>query len=444
MLYSALYRCMFISTEMTSGQTSLTLICLIGILGRVWTSHLHAAGSVDDAKNLRTKLFTTDGYDKKVRPSKSYTEPTNVYVSFHLCTINGLDESAEKLTTTGYLVLSWYDTELVWNISDFGNMSYTYFPQDDVWKPDMALKNSVKQYKEMGVETLNVFVDYYGYILWYPFQLFESFCAIDITHFPFDIQTCKFKFGAWSYSKSEVNMSVYGEGIDISEFETNSEWDIIGSDDEMEESSEESLVIFILKLKRKPRFMMLNVILPTVMLSTLSVLTFLLPCDSGEKSCYAVTVFLSFSVFLTIVSSSLPQNSDTISLFSVYLVIQTGQSTLITIIAMALIRMSLFKQETPIPKFLICLVQCLNCQSCSNKSAKISPTENRIELITVHEGFESMNAEADTDALASHDKDIIIDWKGVVNALDIFFLTFFSLFTVISTVACLGIASATH
>ena len=421
-------------------QLTCILICLIGNIGQIQTSNLESTSSVEEAKLLRQKLFTTGDYDKNVRPSKNYTEPTFVYVSFFLHSINDLDESAEILTTTGYIYASWYDTELVWNVTDFGNISYMYFPQNDVWKPDIALANTVKQFENLGIETLNVKVDFDGYIGWYPFQLFKSYCAIDMTHFPFDEQTCKLKFVAWTYTVDDIRMepSEVGSALDIGWFEPSSQWNILGTDATTEDTVN-SEVVFVLKLKRKPRFFLMSVILPTIMLSILSVLTFLLPCDSGEKASYAVTVFLSFSLFLTIVSSTLPKNSDTTSVFSVYLVIQTVQSTFITIITMTLIRISHIQPETRVPN----LVKCLKCQACSIKRTKISSAEDIAEVKEVENGFLSRNGTTATDALASTSETMVIDWKGVVNALDMCFLVFFSLFTVIATVVCLGIASST-
>ena len=420
------------------------MLCFLGIVGKIHASHISSVGSYEEAKLLREKLFITNGYDRKVRPSRNYTDPMDIYISLHLRSINGLDESAEILTTTGYIMLSWYDSELVWNTTDFGNISFIYIPQNDVWKPDIALANSVKQFSDLGIEMLNVAVYYDGLVYWYPFEMFVSSCAIDITHFPFDEQTCKFKFVAWSYSKSDINMTMYsfGGGIDFSTFEPNSQWEIIGSGDATEEDAEESSVVFSLKLKRKPRFMLMAVILPTIMLSMLSVLTFLLPCDSGEKASYAVTVFLSFSIFLTIISSTLPQNSDTTSLFTIYLVIQVAQSTIITIIAMILIRVGLFKPEIRIPNALVWIVRRIYCHPIATKGTKISPAKPKLEDIEADTGFETMDKKANTNVLASNVDTFDTDWKEVVNALDICCLIFFSLFTVISTTVCLGIAAS--
>ncbi|KAL8596823.1 hypothetical protein ACOMHN_027152 [Nucella lapillus] len=63
-------------------------------------------------------------------------------------------------------------------------------------------------------------------------------------------------------------------------------------------------------------------ILPILLLSLLNCLVFLLPVESGEKMTVSVTIFLSFAVFLSLIDSSLPPNSDSVCLFSVYLAVQ--------------------------------------------------------------------------------------------------------------------------
>jgi len=42
-------------------------------------------------------------------------------------------------------------------------------------------------------------VDSNGTVFWAPPAKFRSSCKIDITYFPFDDQTCKMKFGSWTY-----------------------------------------------------------------------------------------------------------------------------------------------------------------------------------------------------------------------------------------------------
>ena len=94
-----------------------------------------------------------------------------MYVSFNLLAINKLDEVAETMRTTGFLLIEWRDEFLQWTPADYGGIDYYHFPQDDVWKPDVALKNSAEKYKSLGVTTLNVQVDNHGTVFWHPFEV---------------------------------------------------------------------------------------------------------------------------------------------------------------------------------------------------------------------------------------------------------------------------------
>ncbi|KAH3747633.1 hypothetical protein DPMN_182061 [Dreissena polymorpha] len=78
-------------------------------------------------------------------------------------------------------------------------------------------------------------------------------------------------------------------------------------------------------LKRKSTFYVFYILIPIVLLSFLNVLTFALPVSSGERASYAVTVFLSLAVFLTIVASEIPKNANTI--ISVYITAMIALST---------------------------------------------------------------------------------------------------------------------
>jgi len=48
-----------------------------------------------------------------------------------------------------------------------------------------------------------------GSVLWIPPSIFRSSCSIDITHFPFDIQTCHLKFGSWTYDGFKLDLAFY-------------------------------------------------------------------------------------------------------------------------------------------------------------------------------------------------------------------------------------------
>ncbi len=49
-------------------------------------------------------------------------------------------------------------------------------------------------------------LNYTGRVHWKPPSIFKSHCDIDVEFFPFDQQTCKFKFGSWSYDGLKVRL----------------------------------------------------------------------------------------------------------------------------------------------------------------------------------------------------------------------------------------------
>jgi len=50
-----------------------------------------------------------------------------------------------------------------------------------------------------------------GHVLWIPQSIFFSSCPIDITHFPFDAQTCTLEFGSWTFDAFQLNLVFFEE-----------------------------------------------------------------------------------------------------------------------------------------------------------------------------------------------------------------------------------------
>ena len=44
-----------------------------------------------------------------------------------------------------------------------------------------------------------------GSVLWFPSMNFRTYCALDLTHFPFDQHLCNIRLMSWTYNEHEVN-----------------------------------------------------------------------------------------------------------------------------------------------------------------------------------------------------------------------------------------------
>ncbi len=73
-------------------------------------------------------------------------------------------------------------------------------------------------------------------------------------------------------------------------------------------------VICIVSLKREPKFYLVNVVLPCMLLLFIGSLAFCLAPGSGEKVSLSVTVFLALTVFLMAVMAKIPSSADEVPL----------------------------------------------------------------------------------------------------------------------------------
>lgn len=96
-------------------------------------------------------------------------------------------------------------------------------------------------------------------------------------------------------------------------------------------------IFFNITLRRKTLFYTVNLIVPCVGISYLSVLVFYLPADSGEKVALCISILLSQTMFFLLISEIIPSTSLALPLLGKYLLftmLLVGLSVLITIIVL--------------------------------------------------------------------------------------------------------------
>ncbi|RUS83857.1 hypothetical protein EGW08_008398 [Elysia chlorotica] len=90
-------------------------------------------------------------------------------------------------------------------------------------------------------------------------------------------------------------------------------------------------------IKRRPRFFLLNLLMPTMALSFLNILVFILPADSGEKVGYSITVLLSVMLMMGLTTDVLPESSEVVPLITQFLTILTLLSVLSVVVTVAIL-----------------------------------------------------------------------------------------------------------
>ena len=164
-----------------------------------------------------------------------------------------------------------------------------------------------------------------GFIYWLPPAIYKSSCKIDVRYFPFDQQECIMKFGSWTYDGKLVDLVPMSKNIDLEDYWESGEWDIIGTPARKHTVKytccEEIYtdITFNLIIRRKPLFYTVNLLIPCVLISFLTIVVFYLPCDSGEKITLCISVLLALTVFLLLIAEIIPPTSLLIPLIGRYL-----------------------------------------------------------------------------------------------------------------------------
>lgn len=158
-------------------------------------------------------------------------------------------------------------------------------------------------------------VSHDGNIFWPPIVKLRSSCEMDITYFPFDDQICKMKMGSWAYDGFQVDVLNRSTNIDLTNYVENGEWELIDTKSVRNVVRYSCCiepfpdVTFTIHIRRRTTYYMYNVIIPSVMLSSLALLGFWLHPDGGEKVTLGLTVLLALSVFMLLIAENTPATS---------------------------------------------------------------------------------------------------------------------------------------
>ena len=229
-----------------------------------------------------------DGYKPYARPVKSSATVTIVHVSFNLMSINSVDEKPQTMSQSLYLRLHWIDEHLAWNPSEHGGLDSLIVPQDKIWLPDIIISPFAGKMQRLGYNELPVVVESSGQITWHPSGVFTTRCAMDITFYPFDKQFCQLRLELWASSTRDAILTLSElRPVVRDNLVENSEWELVDvipeqKNETLSDETVNSIVMLSYTLRRRPMFVTLTVVLPTVLLALLSTLVFALPAESGQ------------------------------------------------------------------------------------------------------------------------------------------------------------------
>ncbi|NXR78379.1 ACHA2 protein, partial [Pycnonotus jocosus] len=234
------------------------------------------------------------------------------------------DEKNQMMTTNVWLKQEWSDYKLRWDPAEYDNVTSIRVPSEMIWIPDLVLYNNADG--EFAVTHMTkARLSWDGTVTWVPPAIYKSSCSIDVTFFPFDQQSCKMKFGSWSYDKAKIDLRNAQPRVDLADYWESGEWAIVHAAGTYNSKKYDCCseiypdITFYFVIRRLPLFYTINLIVPCLLISCLTVLVFYLPSGCGEKITLCISVLLSLTVFLLLITEIIPSTSLVVPLIGEYL-----------------------------------------------------------------------------------------------------------------------------
>ncbi|XP_059490094.1 acetylcholine receptor subunit beta-like 2 isoform X1 [Neocloeon triangulifer] len=316
-------------------RSAATVLLALGALaacrGEVLPPGLKTVEANPDAKRLYDDLLSN--YNRLIRPVNNNSETLTVWLGLKLSQLIEVNLKSQVMTTNVWVEQKWIDYKLHWDPEDYGGVEMLYVPSEHIWLPDIVLFNNADGNYEVTLMT-KATLKYTGEVVWKPPAIYKSSCEINVEYFPFDEQSCNMKFGSWTYNGIQVDLKHMEQkagsnlvkiGIDLSEFYYSVEWDILDVPARRNEeyypccAEPYSDITFKLVMRRKTLFYTVNLIIPCVGITFLTVLVFYLPSDSGEKVTLCISILLSLTVFFLLLAEIIPPTSLAVPLLGKYL-----------------------------------------------------------------------------------------------------------------------------
>ncbi|RNA33865.1 acetylcholine receptor subunit beta-like 1 [Brachionus plicatilis] len=266
-------------------------------------------------------------YNPNIMPRVNGNESFKLYFGLALGQLINVYDKEQVMKTNVWLHMWWNDPYLQWgHLPEFDHIISIRVPYKQVWTPDIILFNNAHGKYEVSYKC-NVVLYQQGGVLWIPPAIYKSSCKIDVKYFPFDQQVCEMIFGSWVYDSNELVFD-YFENMhhaDLNDYVPSGTWDLVEVPALIEYYNHtttkkmKTLMVYKIKMRRKSLFYIVNIIIPTFLISFLSVCVFYLPTDDGEKITLSLGMLFALVVFFLLISKIIPPTSIVVPLISKYL-----------------------------------------------------------------------------------------------------------------------------
>ncbi|CAG5131324.1 unnamed protein product [Candidula unifasciata] len=303
---------------------------------------LPALGDATESDFLRLYDKLLGNYTPHMRPLENQTSALTVTLQFDLISVSELNDAKQRVSALVLVSVQWYDKNLIWEPSEYGSIDRMYLNGNQIWAPKVYIQESATMDPKLfSLPTTHLALPT-GNVTFASTGIIEAACRLNVVYFPYDYQSCSFVFGVLDSSRQDVLLEADSRGPQKSpSYVEDGEWQILAFETALKYSGIKDYETQTLKvtftLQRRSTYYVLNVIVPAMSVSLLSLLTFAIPVDSGERLLFCLSILLSMSVYLTYIGCIMPSSSIEMPIILRYLVCLFLISSLCVIITVAVI-----------------------------------------------------------------------------------------------------------
>lgn len=143
------------------------------------------------------------------------------------------------------------------------------------------------------------FISYDGTVVYVPYKTVPTYCAMDLTLFPFDTQKCIIKFTPWTHNALEIDLGLFGHYLNTTdqmkiprESLSDLQWELLEGTATLSSKKFDccpekySFFEVSLQMSRKTNFYRYVVTWPSVVACFLVPFLFAIPSHSSQKITY--------------------------------------------------------------------------------------------------------------------------------------------------------------
>ncbi|KAL5007578.1 hypothetical protein ScPMuIL_016384 [Solemya velum] len=164
-----------------------------------------------------------DGYGTYARPAHNQSVAVRVGHSFELLYVTAKEEHEGQtivVETTNWLTTDWTDIRLQWDPREYAGIKTISLAPKQIWTPDIVLFNSYGSLDTRHQGYL-VLIEHTGAVKWIPSTKLTVSCPADDNHY-----ACKWTFGSWVHNGYELDLYTPQKSMGVAHYTPNPDWEV--------------------------------------------------------------------------------------------------------------------------------------------------------------------------------------------------------------------------